>query len=925
MTAAFLIMSLAVPLAASASIGASSSPLSTAAPDLRTAAVENVAADRVRFCFDQPVANFGGNQSNFHLVGYNDSQVASGTSIGADTNPNCVLVEFGTSRSAITQYTVATTDPTAVWNAAVTNANIEGATALTGITLGAGGIGGKTTTADLTGAVLAATNSVDYTYDEVLDETYAVGVGCAAGLFGLWDNTGARFIALSCTHTPGTAVVRANFASTANAVRFFSLNGAVADRGGDGGNGAEVSPTSSTTPSIDCDTGPATDNCTADLSSASRVSPTTVSYTFDLGDPTPGNIVCSPGNFTVYEEDGTTSFGGSCTVTSSTLTSTVVEVTGYSPSTTNYSAFETPSAAVTDGALSGTEYNTDGARPLGTSKEASGFTDGPDLESASFDNAFNRVTYSFDENVDPATIVVPAFRVVDNDDSESNSSGLVSSNNNQVVMAFSPSEINTAVGALVTNNAVEDYAANISPQAAVGQGPPPTPGSVQFSSSSASVGEAAGACPGGGAQLPVTRTGGSSGAASVNYATANGSAAAGSDYTNTSGTLNWASGDSASKTICVPILQDTLAESAETFTVTLSGASGASQGSPSVNTVTINDDDAGTGALSFSSATYSTSEAANATITVNRTGGSTGTVTVNYATSNGTATAGTDYTATSGTLTFGPSVTSQSFTVPVTNDTVDENDETVNVTLSSPGGGATLGSPSSAVLTIVDNDTAAPGTIALSSSTYSVNESAGTATVTATRTGGSDGSVSVQYSVTSGTATAGTDFTATSGTLTFVNGDVSESFSVPITNDTLDEPDETANVTLSSPGGGATLGSPSSATLTIVDDDVPAQASVRSRITLLYRPSADRFKGKVSTVGGTSEQSSLCRAGRTVQLKKNGRTIGSTLTASSGRWTIGGLPDPKGRHQAIVKKRVVSLSNGGTLVCKRARSNTLNF
>ncbi|HEX2950806.1 MAG TPA: carbohydrate-binding protein [Armatimonadota bacterium] len=111
------------------------------------------------------------------------------------------------------------------------------------------------------------------------------------------------------------------------------------------------------------------------------------------------------------------------------------------------------------------------------------------------------------------------------------------------------------------------------------------------------------------------------------------------------------------------------------------------------------------GALQFSAAAYSVNEnGSSVSITVSRVNGSEGSVTVNYATTNGTATAGADYSTTNGTLTFAAGVTSQTFSVPIIDDQSVEGNETVNLTLSNPTGGATLGSPVSAVLTIADND-----------------------------------------------------------------------------------------------------------------------------------------------------------------------------------------------------------------------------
>ena len=129
------------------------------------------------------------------------------------------------------------------------------------------------------------------------------------------------------------------------------------------------------------------------------------------------------------------------------------------------------------------------------------------------------------------------------------------------------------------------------------------------------------------------------------------------------------------------------------------------------------------------------------------------------------------------------------------------------------------------MLTIVDNETAPVGTLQFSSATYSVNENGGSILITVTRTGGSSGAVGVSYATSNVSATAGSDYTSTSGTLSWANGNTaSKTFSIPIINDSVyGEGNETVNLTLSSPTGGATLGSPSTAVLTIIDT-TPAPA-----------------------------------------------------------------------------------------------------
>ena len=159
------------------------------------------------------------------------------------------------------------------------------------------------------------------------------------------------------------------------------------------------------------------------------------------------------------------------------------------------------------------------------------------------------------------------------------------------------------------------------------------------------------------ATFTVTLSPASSGTVTVNYATANGTATAGTDYTATSGTLTFTPGQT-SQTVAVPVLGDTAIEANETFTLTLSSASGAAL-SRAVATATITNDDFP--ALSIGDVTVNegNSGTTSAVFTVTLSATSPQTVTVNFATANGTATAGSDYVAQTGNLSFTTGQTSK--------------------------------------------------------------------------------------------------------------------------------------------------------------------------------------------------------------------------------------------------------------------------
>ena len=341
------------------------------------------------------------------------------------------------------------------------------------------------------------------------------------------------------------------------------------------------------------------------------------------------------------------------------------------------------------------------------------------------------------------------------------------------------------------------------------------PGELSLNVSTISVDEDAGTLT-----LTVDRVGGSDGLVSVTYTTANGTASSGSDYTEESGSLIYQEGETA-KTIVIPILDDSDFEGDETFTVTLSNPTGGATIGTGQTTVTIVDNDVLLpGVIALSAASLSVNEeAGSVALTVQRTGGSDGEVTVDYTTVPGTAIAGTDYTTTAGTLTFADGETSKTVNVTILNDTEIDPGESFTFVISNAQGGATLGTTTSTTVNIVDDEQ--PGTLAFSQATASVNEDDGTLTVTVVRTGGSDGTVTVNYATSNGSATAGDDYTANSGTLTFADGETSKDIELQIIDDISIESNETLTVTLSSPSGGASIGTPAVMTVTIIEDDVP--------------------------------------------------------------------------------------------------------
>ncbi|MDP2140067.1 MAG: Calx-beta domain-containing protein, partial [Gammaproteobacteria bacterium] len=395
------------------------------------------------------------------------------------------------------------------------------------------------------------------------------------------------------------------------------------------------------------------------------------------------------------------------------------------------------------------------------------------------------------------------------------------------------------------------------------------------------------------AQFTVTRSGSAAGAASVNYATSNGTAIAGSDYTATSGTVNFADGE-ITKTFTVAIINDNVFEGSETFNVTLSDAVGATI-SDSTGVGTIKDDGTGSGGTDNDTPTVSVSsptitEGASAVFTVSLSQASTSDVSFTPSLSNGTATVGTDTAASStlevstdggdtwstvsGPVTIAAGQTSLQLRIATTDDTLHESSETFTLSTGSITGTVTNSGAATGTATITDNDLAPT----LSINDVTVNEAAGTATFTVTRSGATGATASVDYATSNGTATAGSDYTATSGTLNFAAGETTKTFTVAITNDNVFEGSETFNITLSN-ASGATI-SDSTGVGTIKDDGTGSGGTDNDTPTVsVSSPTITEGASAVFTV--SLSQASTSDVSFTPSLSNGTATVGTDTAASS--------------------------------------------
>jgi uncharacterized repeat protein (TIGR01451 family) len=343
------------------------------------------------------------------------------------------------------------------------------------------------------------------------------------------------------------------------------------------------------------------------------------------------------------------------------------------------------------------------------------------------------------------------------------------------------------------------------------------------------------------ATLTVTLSQASANQVTVDYFTANGSAAQPLDYTAVNGTLTFAPGQTT-QTISVPVNGDTSVEANETFFVNLANPTNA-EIADAQGLGTINDDDTAsppTLSINDVAVTEGNSGSTNASFTVTLSSASSSTVSVDFFTSNVSSAEPGDYTAANGSVSFAPGQTTRSINISVNGDTLPEPNETffvnlVNATNADIADGQGIG-------TINDDD--ASGVIQFGSATATASESAGSVTINVTRTGNTGGVASVRYETNDGSAAQKSDYTFESGIVQFGPGETTRSVTIPLVNDVLVESGETFQVTLSNPSGNFVVGAPGTIVVTITDDDVAGAANPIDNTSFFVRQQYLDFLGR---------------------------------------------------------------------------------
>ena len=278
------------------------------------------------------------------------------------------------------------------------------------------------------------------------------------------------------------------------------------------------------------------------------------------------------------------------------------------------------------------------------------------------------------------------------------------------------------------------------------------------------------------------------------------------------------------KTFTFTATQDTVDDDGESVKLTFGSAlpAGVSRGSVPETTVSINDDDVPGVTVSFDSATYPVDEGDTVTVTVTLSAAPEREVVVPIDTTDEDGASSADYSLSETSVTFGLTDIEKTFTFTATQDTVDDDGESVKLTFGSAlPAGVSRGSVPETTVSINDDDV--PGvTVSFGSATYPVDEG-DTVTVTVTLSAAPEREVVVPIDTTDEDGASSADYSLSETSVTFGLTDIEKTFTFTATQDTVDDDGESVKLTFGSAlPDGVCRGTTPETTVSITDDDDPA-------------------------------------------------------------------------------------------------------
>ena len=336
---------------------------------------------------------------------------------------------------------------------------------------------------------------------------------------------------------------------------------------------------------------------------------------------------------------------------------------------------------------------------------------------------------------------------------------------------------------------------------------------VSFRSATHTVGE------GGSATITVELSADPERTVTIPIRRSNQNGASNADYSGVPASVRFNSGDTR-ETFTFAAAQDTVDDDGESVWLGFGTLpTGVSTGARSTSTVSITDDDDPAVTVSFRSATHTVGEGGSATITVELSADPERSVAVPITRSNRGGASDGDYSGVPANVTFNSGDTRETFTFAATQDTVDDDGESVRLGFGTPPTGVNTGTPSTSTVSITDDDDPSV-TVRFGSATYTTAEGDGV-TVTVELSDDPERSVTIPITRLNQNGASNADYSGVPASVRFNSGDTSRTFTFSATDDTGDDDGESVRLSLGTLPAGVSAGTPSTSSVSITDNDDP--------------------------------------------------------------------------------------------------------